>query len=280
MQKCNECGLEKDQHTQLPHRFVSIPPNPDQGVLFDVGFALSRFDALDSLMYATSTGGRTLKGLLKDLQKGEEVTEYHKTLLNADWALTQPNQGYPVDWPGVVAGWGQIAASDHQEGFKFADRSDVEFNPKLYLNWPRGVGKNAFLKDWHDARIVPTPVKRTPPSLGKLRMNVIDYSMGEYVPKEERMQAKDIPEDRLIKLVQDLNDMDKRTHLAALCDAWPHVPYKVLQAKLRRLERRGIIEGCYCGCSTQNRVLTNAEKESRFQLKREEWLRQIQSTDE
>lgn len=31
MEKCNTCGLEKDQHTQLPHRFVSIPPNPDQG---------------------------------------------------------------------------------------------------------------------------------------------------------------------------------------------------------------------------------------------------------
>ena len=35
MDKCATCGLERSSHTQLPHRFKSTPPNPDQGVLFD-----------------------------------------------------------------------------------------------------------------------------------------------------------------------------------------------------------------------------------------------------
>ena len=66
------------------------------------------------------------------------------------------------------------------------------------------------------------------------------------------IKAADLPDRRVLKVVDDVNAARGYCSLADLVEAL-NAPRKVVQAKLRRLMRRGLLEGCYCGCSASIR---------------------------
>lgn len=39
------------------------------------------------------------------------------------------------------------------------------------------------------------------------------------------------------------------------CDNWPNLPWKIVQAKAKRLVKRKVIDGCTCGCRGDYEVL-------------------------
>jgi hypothetical protein len=65
------------------------------------------------------------------------------------------------------------------------------------------------------------------------------------------VQAKDVPDDVFLTVVRDLRDEQGWSlvpwHLIE--PSFPDVPFKVLLAKARKLVRRGLLDGCACGCS-------------------------------
>lgn len=67
------------------------------------------------------------------------------------------------------------------------------------------------------------------------------------------MQAKDINDAEILAAVE--LDMKVRgtegfgAAWSTLCErSFPHVPPKVVRAKLRSLTKRGLLQGCNCGC--------------------------------
>lgn len=69
------------------------------------------------------------------------------------------------------------------------------------------------------------------------------------------MQAKDIPDDAIIAVLARLERDGKWPGVPRrwvmvweLYEAFPDVPPKVVVAKMRALIRRGIADGCTCGC--------------------------------
>jgi hypothetical protein len=72
------------------------------------------------------------------------------------------------------------------------------------------------------------------------------------------MQAKDVSDDAVLASVREARLQRARDHEVdvawAAASRWdveaalPHIPPKVLRAKLRSLVKRGLIEGCACGC--------------------------------
>ncbi|MEV4454465.1 hypothetical protein [Microbispora sp. NPDC049633] len=63
------------------------------------------------------------------------------------------------------------------------------------------------------------------------------------------MKAADIKDEGFLAAVERVNDSED--HWALVWDieaAFPGVPRKVLLAKARRLIRRGVLDGCDCGC--------------------------------
>ncbi len=65
------------------------------------------------------------------------------------------------------------------------------------------------------------------------------------------MQCKDVPDDVFLTVVRDIRDEQGRTFVSwrRIEQAFPDVPFKVLLAKARKLIRRGLLNGCACGCS-------------------------------
>lgn len=63
------------------------------------------------------------------------------------------------------------------------------------------------------------------------------------------MQAKDIPDEAFLAAVRVVNEVERRWALYGdLMSTFPGIPYKVLRAKADRLIRRGLLDGCACGC--------------------------------
>lgn len=63
------------------------------------------------------------------------------------------------------------------------------------------------------------------------------------------IQAKHVPDAAVLAIVDGIREREDRwTHTWDLEPAFPGVPPKVLRAKMASLIRRGILEGCTCGC--------------------------------
>lgn len=63
------------------------------------------------------------------------------------------------------------------------------------------------------------------------------------------MQAKDIPDEAFLAAVRVVNNVERRwAFYGDLMSALPGIPYKVLRAKADKLIRRGLLDGCACGC--------------------------------
>lgn len=68
------------------------------------------------------------------------------------------------------------------------------------------------------------------------------------------MQAKDIPEQPIIDMLTANHEWHTRfrtvpQHMPCILDAFPEgTPEKVAMAKLKSMIKRGIIDGCTCGC--------------------------------
>lgn len=72
------------------------------------------------------------------------------------------------------------------------------------------------------------------------------------------MQAKDLSDYELISLIKDLSDNGLKTTWATRFDierSWPKIPPKVIRAKLKSLIKRGLVDGCVCGCRGDFEVL-------------------------
>jgi hypothetical protein len=68
------------------------------------------------------------------------------------------------------------------------------------------------------------------------------------------MQCKDIPDRPIIEFVASFNGNwcnwyfgDERDVRRAMPD-WQNIPDKLVLAKMRTLIRRGLVDGCPCGC--------------------------------
>lgn len=68
------------------------------------------------------------------------------------------------------------------------------------------------------------------------------------------MQAKDVADSDFLGVVSRLS-MDFRYGTEFRCvmhyeveEAFPGAPWKVLLAKAKALHRRGLLDGCFCGC--------------------------------
>jgi hypothetical protein len=66
--------------------------------------------------------------------------------------------------------------------------------------------------------------------------------------QETRMQAKDIPDFRILNLVRVFNEGGYWCLTYDLEELLPDYPPKVILAKCRSLIRRGRMAGCTCGC--------------------------------
>jgi hypothetical protein len=66
--------------------------------------------------------------------------------------------------------------------------------------------------------------------------------------KRGRLQAKDLPEDELVAALRRVRQPWGTSTFYDLQDALPAYPPKVLLAKLAALVRRGVLDGCACGC--------------------------------
>lgn len=62
------------------------------------------------------------------------------------------------------------------------------------------------------------------------------------------MKAADL-DDRLVLMVVKILTKDKLAlTIWEVCGSFYYAPPKVVHAKLRKLIRRGLLDGCYCGC--------------------------------
>jgi hypothetical protein len=80
--------------------------------------------------------------------------------------------------------------------------------------------------------------------------------------KPLKLQVKHIPDDAVLTLIRSLANTSRiyrtrtgfetfTTKSASWYDIqrlWDNVPPKLMLAKLRNMERRGLIDGCPCGC--------------------------------
>ena len=213
--------MERSSHTQLPHRFKDIPPNPDQGVLFDRELMMRGLNinspsshAKDSLVYFTSEFGKAFKLNARKV----EIIENEPPALSYDQTLEDASLNYGADIKAMVG--------------------DV---PRDFIL--------AMLK--YNA----THPKPSPKIMRRLQMNAEDEALGIFVPKAKRLQAKHIPDERILNLIDQFT-IDRYTAMTwEIYAAWPHIPRKVILAKLDKMVRRKILDGCACGCSGQFRII-------------------------
>ena len=65
------------------------------------------------------------------------------------------------------------------------------------------------------------------------------------------LQAKHIPDDEVMAVVNAAFAQQGYAVRWIVAEAMPHIPHKVLNARLRSLDKRGLISGyCDCGCSS------------------------------
>lgn len=64
------------------------------------------------------------------------------------------------------------------------------------------------------------------------------------------MKASDLPDRAMLAVVAALTQEHEHATVTIwkVCEIFFNVPPKVVHAKLRRLIRRGLVDGCYCGC--------------------------------
>lgn len=63
------------------------------------------------------------------------------------------------------------------------------------------------------------------------------------------LQAKDIPDADFYEAIRSVNEhRGGWAHTGDLVEAFPDAPIKVLIAKAAALIKRGLIDGCACGC--------------------------------
>lgn len=60
--------------------------------------------------------------------------------------------------------------------------------------------------------------------------------------------ARDIPGELVLGIVEEVNATGRWCMMWDLQEALPDAPYKVILAKMRRLEKQNAIVGCTCGC--------------------------------
>lgn len=91
-----------------------------------------------------------------------------------------------------------------------------------------------------------------------------------------KIQTKDIPDDSLVELIKSLsgapvayvtNDntieiiTSKGVMLTDICNLWSSVPPKIILSKLNTLIKRGLIDGCTCGCRGDFEVVEKSKIE-------------------
>jgi len=74
------------------------------------------------------------------------------------------------------------------------------------------------------------------------------------------MQAADIDDWEFLNLVAAYNLDEDRWALVWDMQAYFDVPFKVIRAKARKLLRRGLMDGCHCGCRGDFEVIDSAER--------------------
>lgn len=216
MDKCFECGLERSSHTQLPHRFKDIPPNPDQGVLFDTDM----FGKQNIQSFIISPTGEALPARIRLINPVE--------LDQADW-----DRKYLTN-----------AATQIQETYK------IQINT---VDIP------------HDLIDLMIKYSATNPAqsrtiMRKLQDNAEAEAAGIFVPKSRRLQAKHIPDERIITVIDQFTKDRYTAMTPEIYATWPHVPRKVILAKLDKMVHRKILDGCACGCSGQFRVINGSSR--------------------
>ncbi|AXC38704.1 hypothetical protein QCN37_gp80 [Arthrobacter phage Tatanka] len=79
--------------------------------------------------------------------------------------------------------------------------------------------------------------------------------MGKSSPT--KIQAKHLPASAIVWVLESnvLKDYGLYPSMYNIAKLFPMYPLKVVQAKLRNLEKKGVLEGCACGCSTSWWVL-------------------------
>lgn len=225
MDKCWECGLERSSHTQLPHRFKVVPPNPDQGVLFDRDLMMRGLNvespsshAKDSLVYFATEFGKAFKLNARKVE-----------FIEGDPIEVSPALRYDQTLEGASLNYGA------------AIKAMVGDVPRDFIL--------AMLK--YNA----THPKPSPKIMRRLQMNAEDEALGIFVPKAKRLQAKHIPDERILMVIDELTVMRYTAMTWEIYAAWPHIPRKVILAKLDKMVRRKILDGCACGCSGQFRII-------------------------
>ena len=96
--------------------------------------------------------------------------------------------------------------------------------------------------------------------------------MNIWVEPKPKIQAKHIPDAMMLKVIKQLEGVPKmfaypggisiyepQQHttvmISDICNLYPSIPPKVILAKLRTLEKRGLIDGCACGCRGDFKVI-------------------------
>jgi hypothetical protein len=97
-------------------------------------------------------------------------------------------------------------------------------------------------------------------------------SVNVWVEPKPKIQAKHIPDEAMVLIIKQLKGMPgmygypggiqvfrpaehTTVNITDICNLYPSVPRKVIMAKLRRLVKRGVIDGCTCGCRGDFKVI-------------------------
>ena len=62
------------------------------------------------------------------------------------------------------------------------------------------------------------------------------------------MKTSDIADDEFLSIVQEINNNENRSAHIGDMEERLSVPLKLVLSKARRLIRRGVLDGCWCGC--------------------------------
>ena len=78
---------------------------------------------------------------------------------------------------------------------------------------------------------------------------------------EKKIQAKHIEDETILAIMRKATNPAKWTQIWDFEKELPNIPIKVVQAKLSSMGKRGIIDGCFCGCRGDFTILkdTNAK---------------------